>query len=134
MSGRSLAASNIIERLNTGTFGDGVPQRGTWGDIPPQQEAGVSDAAVGDKPGKEVSKTMKGYDSGAFIGGMGGDMPFPFSLGTFSATEGDSAFKFPAASSNDGKVRRKPSGGTVEKESAEDPVDESGARTDGGSI
>lgn len=127
------ASSVIIERLNTGTFGDGVPLRGRYGDIPEQQEMRETDAAVEERP-PEVARTMKGYRAGEFIGGMGGDMPWPFPTGKFSVTESDSADKFPGAISNDGKIRKKPSGGTIERTSATDPIETEGADSDGGSL
>lgn len=130
----SRASSIIIERLNTGTFGDGVPLKGSYGDIPEQQEMGQTDAAVEKKPEKHVSEHVKGYEPGAFIGGMGGDIPFPFALGGFSVTEPDSAKHWPAQMSNEGKKRRAPSGGTIERDSETDPIGEEGADSDGGSL
>jgi hypothetical protein len=130
---RNKAASTIIERLNTGTFGDGVQLKGSYGDIPEQHEAGETDAAVERKVGP-VPQTLPGYRSGEFIGGMGGDVPWPFATGRYTVTESDSADSFPQFSSNDGKVRKKPSGGTIEKGSATDPIETEGAGKDGGSL
>jgi hypothetical protein len=128
----SRASSIIIERLNTGTFGDGVQLKGSYGDIPDQQPMGETDASVEKRPEKSVSEHVKGYEPGAFIGGMGGDIPFPFALGDFSVTEKDSAKDFTVPFRD--KARSKPSGGTVERTSETDPIGEEGADHDGGSL
>lgn len=118
-------AKAVVELLETW----GGPMEQARSDYPvcanqESREAGKATDGEVQNRAKGPAPTMKAYKSGQFIGGMGGDMAFPFKTMRFAAVEGGSTGEFtsdrapvegPGAAS---KGKKK----TIESDAADNPL------------
>lgn len=106
----------IIERLTTGLFGEQKPVKHDNGGAIPERPTGqVTESQAEGRPTKHVSTQIDAYEGGFELGGAGGDMKFPYSLGGFSVVEDDSPRRFTSTRTKDeSKGSNAPAGKIVE--------------------
>jgi hypothetical protein len=123
------SSSIIVQRIQEGKFGDlgpGSSASPSSGKAPPSftsnDEGSITEGAVGKMPSRG-SKAMKGYDSFQQIGGMGGEMAWPWHKPN-SIVEPDSEKNHTVENTSKSRAQSGSGKGKIDKDAADNIADE----------